>query len=345
MDINNYKKFIEENKTNINKFKNKTFFITGATGLIGSAIIDFLCQLNDKEDINVEIIALVRNKVKARKIFAKYIDCGYVNLIIDTVESDNVYDNIPKIDYIIHTASQTDAKSFMNNPVGVIDTNTLGTRKMLELARSHKVDRFLYMSTREVYGDTLGLDTVSESDSGVVDPIDVRSCYPESKRLSETMCAAYSHQCGINTLIFRLAHTYGYTEFMEDGRIWEDFISRTLNNKDIIIKGDGTPLLRLTYISDVVEAIFTAIFKEGDSFSVYNISTDEEVSVKGLASAVVEAVGNENTAVKVLKTPQKQLKGYVRHKISPLECAKIKKIGWKAKVSLQDGLRRMVNYK
>lgn len=188
------------------KLKDSTFLITGANGMIGSYWVNTLLYLNEQYHLNIKIVALVRNRSKLKE---EVVDSRNV-LVLEQDVCDPVKLNIDQIDYIIHAASQASPKLMREDPVGTIAANTVGTYNTLELARKSSTKGYLYISSREIYGQPYNGDDIlfTESTYGVVDPLDVRSCYPEGKKASETMCACYKAQYDLNTKIVRLAHTY-----------------------------------------------------------------------------------------------------------------------------------------
>src|SRR5262249_53731189 len=144
------------------------------------------------------------------------------------------------VDYIVHAASQASPKYFGRDPVGTLSANVLGTRHLLELARQKQSRGFLYFSSAEVYGQ---LDPARipapESACGPVDPLDVRSCYAESKRMGETMCVCWAYQYGVPARIVRPFHTYGPGMALDDGRVFSDFVAAIVQERDIVLTSNG----------------------------------------------------------------------------------------------------------
>ncbi len=164
------------------KLKNKTVLVTGATGMLASYFSFMLIYLNKFYQFNIQILLLVRNKEKALKIFGKETSVHY--LVQDVCDEIKISQNI---DFIIHAAGASSPYSILNNPVGIINANTTGTINVMELARKKNVEKVLFTSTREVYGNTGATELINESEMGIIDPLDYRSCYPESKRMAETI--------------------------------------------------------------------------------------------------------------------------------------------------------------
>jgi nucleoside-diphosphate-sugar epimerase len=208
-----------------------------------------------------------------------------IRILIDKDVTESIFYN-DRIHYIIHAASLVSRNDFTGNPVNVISVNVNGTWNMLELAREKEVEGFLYLSSREIYGETAtDKRFIKEDDYGAVNPTLVRSCYPESKRMAENLCACYSHQYSMPVTIARLGHVYGPEYSLASGRVWEEFIQMAVAGKDIVLNSDGKTELALTYVADAVSGLFFTLLN-GDDL-VYNISnTSEIVTVRGLAELV-----------------------------------------------------------
>ena len=194
----------------------KTILVTGATGLVGQNIVNALLYFGMKTSVAPKVLALVRNKEKAQKLFEQQKkDCGdkLEFLIGDVV---NLPDITEEIDYIIHGASQTASAAFVRNPVETIETAVVGTKNLLELARTKQVASFVYLSSMEAYGSPTEEKLLSENAGACFDSMAVRSCYPESKRMCESLCAAYAAEYGVPAKVVRLAQTFGLGVSGED---------------------------------------------------------------------------------------------------------------------------------
>lgn len=216
------------------KLINSTFLITGATGMIGQNIVALLKKLNEENSLNIKIIAHARNNEKANKLFQ---DDDIVKLVCDI--SDISYDK--EIDYIIHTAGVTgrqQAASWFSydNYINGFRRNKKGSG----FGSWKNVKGLVYLSTLEVYGDTgFSKEDKVENKGGFIDPTNVRSSYPESKRMCECMCAAYTKQYGVPTYIARLTSTFGYGVSYDDKRVFAQFARSIIENKNIVLKSTG----------------------------------------------------------------------------------------------------------
>src|SRR5690554_4949812 len=187
------------------QLKNKTLLITGATGMLASYVGFTLLFLNEKLSLNIHPVFLARNKSKLETVYGEAL--GQAHILVQDVCDPISYEG--NIDYIFHAAGAASPHYILNDPVGIINANVRGTQQVLELARTHKSINTVFASTREVYGRVEGQNSINESDMGVLDPLDPRNCYPESKRLAESLLMAYHTQYNVNFNSLRIAHTYG----------------------------------------------------------------------------------------------------------------------------------------
>lgn len=322
------------------KFKDAVVLVTGANGLIASYIIYMLLYLNEKIDLNVEVVGLARNPKKVEAKYGELLDRTDFRILYQDVTNPIQLDD--KVDYIIHTASPTGPGQFMGAPVDTILANVAGTYHLLELARQKRAQGFLLLSTREIYGSG-DKEFVTENDYGAVDPTLVRSCYPESKRLSETLCASYNSQYHMSSKVVRIAHTYGPGMLLRDGRVVGDFLGNVVDGKDICMNSDGSGTLALTYIADVLAGIMLTICNFQDF--VYNISNSTEtISVKELAETLCDLFEEKKIKPHFAPLQDTAKAGYLANKLGFLNSAKAVNEGWKMEVSLAEGMKRTVYY-
>lgn len=317
----------------------KKILITGANGLIASYLIRTMLYLNDEQNMGIQIYALVRNREKAEKTWGEVLRRDDVHLVLQDVTQPLALDET--IDMMIHAASQTGPKQFVSDPVGTAMGNILGAYRLLEFGRTHGTQRFMLLSTREIYGKGT-LDFVKESDYGALDPVSVRSCYPESKRMAENLCACYMQQYGITCRIARIAHTYGPGMLLSDGRVVGDFLGNVHRGEDIVMNSDGSGTLALTYISDVVAGLFYTLLDFEDM--VYNVSNSAEtVTVKELAQTLCELFADRGIRL-IMHIPEesKNAGGYLDFKLGFLDSAKAEAAGWKPAVDLRSGMQRTI---
>lgn len=325
-------------------FKDKTIFITGAYGMIASYMVVALLYANTKKpELNIKIVAGVRSKEKGEKRFKEWLeDERFEMRIVDiTRPIENIYD----IDYIIHAASFASPQYYNVNPVGTLLPNVMGTYYLLELARKEDIKGFLFFSSGEVYGEVKEIDKISETDFGYLDPMEVRSCYGESKRMGENMCKSWQHQYGIPTKVVRIYHTYGPTmDIYNDERVFSEFVANVVNDQDIIMKSDGTPVRPFCYLSDAVIGLFKIILK-GIPGEAYNLCNSENlISVRGLADILVTLYPEKG--LKVIKKGREEKSVYMENmkanKVTA-DMSKLKKLGWEPKYSIPKGFKRTID--
>lgn len=328
---------ILSNPINFKKLENSTVLITGAAGMIGSYLMYTLTALNDLRSYNIKIVALVRDKAKLQSYFRSRNDI----IVIEQDVCDRINYN-DKVDYVIHAASPASPKIMKEKPVDTIMANTIGTFNTLKFAKRNNVKSYLYISSREVYGEPYDWqEEFTEETYGFVDPILPRSCYSEGKKAAETMCISFKEQYGLNVKIARPAHTYGPGMSIYDGRVQADFLKNIVNNENIIMKSTGEALRTYTYIRDVISALFLVLLDAEDV--VYNMADESaKITIKGLAELLVGLYPERN--LKVEMQIDEDTKGCAPFKLGIINSDKIKKIGWKPTITLEEGFKRTVEY-
>lgn len=331
------------NIENIEKLKNSSVLITGATGMLATYITSSLIYINKNLGYNIQIYALLRNSDKAKEKFGDYVENLNFHLVIQDVTEEIKINE--KIDYIIHSAGSASPYFILNDPVGIIKANTLGTINVMELAKKCDVKKVLYTSTREVYGKVDdNVYEITEDIVGKLDQTDSRSCYPESKKMGENICKSYQLQYKIPFNNVRIAHSYGPgMTINNDGRVMSDFIYCTVNNKDIALNSDGTAKRAFCYINDAVTAIFTVLLngKDGESYNIANET--EEIQIKDVAIMLTNIFKEKNLKVTYLDSSKVNRDGYSKIERVKLSTKKLEGLGWKPLVKLEEGLRRTVN--
>lgn len=277
------------------ELKNKSILVTGATGTIGSFIVDTLLYYNYKEAARINIYAAGRSIENLKKRFE-----GIKTERLHYLE----YDLNRKIlfrdrfDYIIHAAGNAYPEAFNDDPVGTIMGNVAGTYRLLEYGKCHMAKRFLYVSSGEVYGQgDLALDSYEETYAGYIDSTSPRACYPNSKRVCETLCASFAKQYGLETIIVRPCHTYGPGMTKKDNRANAQFFKNALKGEDILLNSAGTQLRSYCYIADCISAILTVMLK-GNCGEAYNIANpNARITIADFAKAVAEYAGKKRRFV------------------------------------------------
>lgn len=311
----------------------KNILVTGATGLIGSFLTDVL-MANPARKYHVWICS--RNKESARKRFGTWWNDPCFHFFEQDLNNPLVIDT--DFQYIFHTAGNSFPAAFANDPVGTLKGTVIGTDNLLRYSLSHNLERMVYVSSGEVYGDG-DVQSWSETDSGYVDPTSPRSCYPTAKRAAENLCACYCSQYGLDICTVRPSHTYGATFTSADNRAYAQFIRNAVKGQDIILKSDGSQVRGYCYVSDCISAMLYVLFY-GTGGQAYNISNESSlISIRELADLTAAECG---TKVVFQIPDEKEKKGYSILKHTELDNTKIKALGWKPQTSIESGIARSV---
>lgn len=310
------------------KLNGKNILITGACGLIGSAIIDFLIE--NKVECNV--YAMARNRSKTQKCFAKYLDNPLLHIVEGDVNAP-IKGNIV-FHYIINAASNANPNAYALDPVGTMWTNINGTKNLLDYGREHRLERFLYVSSGEVYGNG-DVDNWKESDSGYVDCMTLRSCYPTSKRAAETLCVAYSHQYHIEAVVARPCHTYGSHFTDNDTRAYAQFVRNARNHEDIVLKSRGEQYRSWLYVKDCASAILTILLKglNGEAYNVADVNSC--VTIRELAEMIAH-IGGSKVVFDLPSEVERQGFSVIRKAV--FDISKLEALEWIPQYKLQEAL-------
>jgi len=239
-------------------------------------------------------------------------------------------------DAIFHMASPASPVGYLEHPIETILVNSLGTYQMLELARKQNA-MFLITSTSEIYGDPL-VHPQREDYWGNVNSIGPRACYDESKRLGETLTMEYFRQYQTNVRIVRIFNTYGPHSQEDDGRMIPNFITKSLRNEPLTIYGDGSKTRSICYVSDLVDGLMRAMFRPGTMGEVFNLGNPEEHTVLEFAQTIIRlcdatsSIGFESSRI---DDPERR-----RPNIAKAQNL----LEWEIKVSMEDGLRRTIDW-
>lgn len=322
------------------KMKGKTMLISGATGLVGSCLIDTIMYRNQAYGMNCTVYALGRNGKKAQKRFEYCWGSKFFQFISYDINSPLVRDDIGTVDYVLHLASNTHPVAYATDPIGTVTTNIIGTNNMLDFAVKHNAARMAFASSNEIYGENRGdVEKFEEKYCGYIDSNTMRAGYPESKRCGEALCQAYIKQKKLDVVIPRLTRSYGPTMLMSDTKAISQFIRKGVEEENIVLKSEGTQYYSYTYVSDAVSGLLTVLLC-GECGEAYNISDDaSDIMLKDLAAIIANIAGKSV----VFELPDELEKaGYSKATKARLDSAKIQKLGWKARYNMQQGLERTI---
>jgi nucleoside-diphosphate-sugar epimerase len=311
--------------------ENASILVAGASGLIGSMLIRTLHELNIKKKLNIRITAASRNIQRLEHRFSSFEDVSIKGLDVSlpTSMNDSTYT------HIIHAASQADPSLYKEFPVETMLTNIEGTKNLLNLASKNTHSKFLYISSGEVYGSIKSERFMKEEESGYIDPLNARSCYPSAKRASETLCISYAEEHGIDTRIVRPSHVFGPGFRRDDKRISADFFLKAFSGEDIVLRSTGEEMRTYIYIADCAAGILSVLTR-GESKQAYNITnSDNHISMRDFSRTIAEIGGVKFIA------PKAEIHSSLKlHRASMLNDTKLRELGWKPQVSVEEGVKR-----
>lgn len=308
------------------KLQGRSVLISGATGLVGSFLVDVLMERNEK-GLDCTVYALGRNAERAAKRFTRWEGSPSLQFISYDINLPFKRDDLGKVDYILHLASNTHPMQYATDPIGTITTNIIGLTNMLDFAVAHEAERFAFSSSNEVYGENRGdVELFTEDYCGYINCNTMRAGYPESKRCGEALCQAYKAQKGLDIVIPRLTRSYGPTMLMSDTKAISQFIRKGIAGEDIILKSTGTQYFSYTYMADAVSGLLTVLLC-GESGGAYNIAdVTSDIMLKDLAAIIAETAGKEV----VFELPDAlEASGYSTATKARLDGSKLRALGWK----------------
>ena len=343
MDFYRSKTYIEDlvstsqDVADIKSLCGSNILITGCTGTIGSWIADTLLLYNELNAADMKIILAGRSIERMKAHFEKCPVTSPAYAYFDLGEAPEW--DFP-VDYIIHAAGNAHPTAFNGDPCGTITGNIMGTWNLLKYGLDHGCRRFLYISTGEVYGQgDLSLDSFDETYGGYVDPTSPRSSYPNSKRAAETLCASFTAQYGMETVIVRPSHTYGPCVTPTDSRANVQFLQNGFDGSDIVMKSAGTQERSYTYVADCASAALTVLLK-GKKGSAYNSAVPEaRASIAEFARAVAEVSG---TKVVFADPTAADLANRTPIAKQVLSSAKTESLGWRGRYDVRTGVSHIL---
>ncbi|MGH8279068.1 MAG: NAD-dependent epimerase/dehydratase family protein [Gammaproteobacteria bacterium] len=326
--------------------RGKTFLITGAGGMVGGYVVHSLMELGRQSGYDKPVvIAEVHDATHVPSWLQQYEVNDNFQLCVCNVEVIN-HLAIPPVDYIIHAASPASPSVFRDHPLSVMRANVLGTLSTLELARANHA-RLCLISSLEVYGSRRVFpaeQALSEHAFASDDPLDVRSAYPESKRMAENICASHRAEYGTDFVIARLGYTYGPGMKLSDTRVQAQFIRSALDGQGITMRSDGKKTRAYTYIADACTAILLALLN-GTSGEAYNISNNDSiVSIKQLAETILAQAGpNSGSLTMTIDNAGSHMWSRMDTPVT-LDCGAINELGWRPRIAIKEGVERTLRH-
>lgn len=334
--------YLVDNLDILHELNGKNILITGATGLIGSCIVKTLCKYDAINSVGLHVFAFVRNKERAEKVFASYLTNPALVVVIGDV--NNIINISDSIDYIIHGASVTSSKKFVECPVETINTLITGTNNILSFAKHNKTSKTLFLSSLEVYGIPGERYQVFEDYVGFIDFSNIRSSYSEGKRLAECLCYSYAKEYNLFVSVARLAQTFGPGVAYDDGRVFAQFARCVIDKKNIELNTAGRTYRNYCYLRDAVSGILYVLLK-GENGTAYNIANKNTgITISEMADLVCGSAKLGNGRISVVYNNLEDVNefGYNPEMKIELITDKLERLGWKAEVDLEEMYIRMI---
>lgn len=327
------------NNTELSQLQDSRVLITGATGLVGSRIVLALLCANRIKKLNIKIIPLVRNVDKAKSIFGELINMPEIELLIQDINDEIRYEE--DIDYIIHCASVTTSKTMVEKPVETIKVSLNGTLNLLDFAKTKSLKSMIYVSSMEMYGSFEDGGIITEEKLGYINPLNVRSNYPESKRMCENMCVAYAAEYGVPVKIARLSQVFGAGVLPGENRVFAQFARSVINGQDIVLHTLGKSEGNYCYLAEAIQGLLI-LLQKGENGEAYNIVNENSHStIADMAKMVAEKIAGGKIKV-VFDIPKDNVFGYASDTKMKLNADKMKALGWNPETDLENAYIRLI---
>ena len=323
----------------LDELSGKTVLITGATGLICSAVADVLIRWNEIHDSKIKIIVAGRNKQKAMDRFAQFSSRQYFSFAkYDATSTDNDFDF--SCDYIIHGASNASPNHIVAEPLETMLSNFYGVKNLLDYVKQGKAKRLLYISSSEVYGRKEGNRPSKVDDYGAIDILNPRNSYAVSKCAAETLCVSYHEEYGVDSVIVRPGHIYGPTASENDNRVSSAWAYAAARREDIVMKSEGRQIRSYCYCLDCASAILKVML-DGKSSHAYNISNLNSIlSIREMAEIIADI---EGVKLIIALPTNEERNGFNPMKNSSLNSRELYDLGWKGLFDVIEGLEHTLN--
>ena len=322
----------------LDELAGKSLMITGAAGLVCSAIVDIIFRYNDTHDKKIQVLAAGRWPEEMSGRFGDLVNRDdFTFVVYDASKTDNVI-NVHS-DYIIHGASNASPNMIVKEPVETMMSNFLGMKYLLDYAKVQGTKRILYISSSEVYGEKEGSEPYKEGQYGYIDLLKSRNSYSVGKRAAETLCASYADEYGMESVIVRPGHIYGPTASPYDNRVASAWSYAVAKGEDIVMKSDGSQIRSYCYWLDCASAMLKVLLC-GENCHAYNISNpDSIISIKQMAEILAKSAGVE---LRMELPTEEERKGFNPMSNSSLESTSLTGLGWRGCFNAEEGFGHTV---
>lgn len=321
-----------------NIYNGKTVLVTGASGLIGSNLVN---RIMGNESVNMIVVG--RSKYKLEQVFSQHASKNNFHIVEHDINMP-LPQTVGQVDYLYHAASPISGETIQNEPVSVVSTNLCGVLNCLDYLKVQKektdvVGTLIVFSSATVYGKTKeGDEIANETDTQLADALDHPNApYSEAKRMVEVVARAYNKQYGIDVKIARFSYIYGYTAVPPKTAFYS-FIGKALEGQDLVFRKSGFARRDNIYIDDAIEGLLY-VTEYGNGGEAYNISACQDggnfAAIDEMAECIAKAAGN---GVKVVVAPSDGRAGGIA-----LGNEKLKALGWSVKTSLEEGIAYIYN--
>lgn len=313
--------------------------LTGATGMICSCIAEVLFLMEKKYNAGIKVVMAGRNRERLQERFSGIKgEWDWRYLFYDAVGYEAIKE---EADFVIHGAGNASPTFYGEQPVETILGNIVGLHVLLDMVKNNGNGRLLYISSGEVYGNKDGIQEYKEEDYGIIDASNGRACYPNAKRLAESLCLAYGDEFDVDVTIARPGHIYGPSITANDSRASAQFTRDAVSGGNLVMKSEGAQKRSYCYTLDCASAVLTVLIN-GARNEAYNISNRN--SVVTIRQWAEQLASYADVDIMVVKPSEKERRRYGMMRNSVLNADKLEELGWRAEYGLSEGIQRTVDY-